>query len=172
MLGSDARRRARRLERHEDTIKRLARLDDITFADAAPKGSAQIVVGDTTVALPLAGVIDMAAERARIAKEEAKTREEIAKVDAKLANAEFLAKAPESGERGAARALRHLHRDTGEARRRREADRGLSLDRVAAARTGYGCAFCSSASRFVGSTDTTLRPVSFQPKPSRSMVLT
>ncbi len=87
---------AERLGRHEDTIKRLARLDAISFAKAAPKGSAQIVLEDATVALPLEGVIDMDAERARIAKEEGKTREEIAKVTAKLDNAEFLAKAPDS----------------------------------------------------------------------------
>jgi valyl-tRNA synthetase len=87
---------AERLGRHEDTVKRLARLDAISFAKAAPKGSAQIVLEDATVALPLEGVIDMDAERARIAKEEGKTREEIAKVTAKLDNAEFLAKAPDS----------------------------------------------------------------------------
>jgi valyl-tRNA synthetase len=95
VLG-DSRLAVERLARHEDTVKRLARLDAISFAKSAPKGSAQIVLDDTTVALPLDGVIDMAAERARIAKEQAKTREEIIKVTAKLDNKEIIAKAPES----------------------------------------------------------------------------
>ena len=44
-------------------------LDGIAFAKAAPKGAAQIVLGETTAALPLAGVIDMGAERARLERE-------------------------------------------------------------------------------------------------------
>ncbi len=59
-----------------------------------PKGSAQIVVGETTAALPLAGVIDMGAERARLSREIDKAKVEIEKIDAKLDNAGFLAKAP------------------------------------------------------------------------------
>jgi valyl-tRNA synthetase len=94
VIGSDAKLKAR-VGANEDTIKRLARLDGISFAKAAPKGSATVVLDDTTVALPLAGVIDMAAEHARIAKEQAKTQDEIGKVDAKLGNAELMAKAPE-----------------------------------------------------------------------------
>jgi valyl-tRNA synthetase len=89
--GKAARERA---ERHEDTIKRLARLENMTFSKTAPKGSAQIVLGETTVALPLAGVIDMGAERARLAREIEKSQAEIRKIDAKLANAQFVAKAP------------------------------------------------------------------------------
>jgi len=81
-------------DRHGDIIKRLARLDVITFDAAAPSGSAQIVVGETTAALPLAGVIDMAAERARLAREIEKAAVEIKKIDAKLSNAGFVAKAP------------------------------------------------------------------------------
>jgi valyl-tRNA synthetase len=83
-----------RVDRHEETIERLARLDDISFAKAAPKGSAPIVLGETVAALPLAGVIDMGAERARLEREVDKCRSEIGKVDAKLANASFVAKAP------------------------------------------------------------------------------
>ncbi|KAB2910350.1 MAG: class I tRNA ligase family protein, partial [Hyphomicrobiaceae bacterium] len=83
-----------RTEEHEDTIKRLARLDAVSFAKAAPKGSAQIVLGETTAALPLAGVIDMGAERTRLGREIEKCLAEIRKIDAKLANANFVAKAP------------------------------------------------------------------------------
>jgi valyl-tRNA synthetase len=79
--------------RHEETIKRMARLDGIAFA-AAPKGSAQIVLGEATAALALAGVIDMEKERTRLAREIDKCLAEIKKIDVKLANADFIAKAP------------------------------------------------------------------------------
>ncbi len=93
LIGGGAVVRAR-AERHAATIARLARIDTMTFADAAPKGSAQIVIGDTTAALPLAGIIDMAAERQRLTREIEKSRAEIKKVDAKFANESFMAKAP------------------------------------------------------------------------------
>ncbi len=84
-----------RAERHDETLKRLARLDAITFEASAPKGAAQIVVGDTTAAIPLAGVIDMSAEAKRLAKEIDKTVVEIKKVTDRLGNPQFMAKAPE-----------------------------------------------------------------------------
>ena len=84
-----------RAARHNDTIVRLARLESIAFAASAPPGSAQVVVGDTTAALSLAGVIDMAAEKARIAKEIAKVGAEIKKVTDRLGNPQFMARAPE-----------------------------------------------------------------------------
>ena len=93
LIGAKKAERAR-AERHEDTIKRIARIDAMSFARTTPKGSAQIVIGETTVALPLAGVIDMAAERTRLEREFDKTQAEIAKIDAKLGNAQFVAKAP------------------------------------------------------------------------------
>ncbi|RTL65250.1 MAG: valine--tRNA ligase, partial [Hyphomicrobiales bacterium] len=83
-----------RARHHADIIERLARLESIDFATAVPKGSAQIVIGETTAALPLAGVIDMGAERARLLREIEKTAAEIKKIDAKLSNAGFVAKAP------------------------------------------------------------------------------
>jgi valyl-tRNA synthetase len=93
LVGANKATRAR-AEQHEDTIKLLARLDAISFAKAPPKGSAQIVLGEATAALPLAGVIDMGAERARLVREIDKAKAEIKKVDAKLANESFIAKAP------------------------------------------------------------------------------
>ena len=95
VLGED-RSVADRIGRHDETMKRLARLESISFQKAAPKGSAQIVLQDATVALLLEGVIDMNAERRRIAKEQAKTNDEIAKVMAKLDNAELMARAPDT----------------------------------------------------------------------------
>ena len=89
--GKAARARA---ERYEETVKRLARIEAISLAKTPPKGAAQIVLADVTAALPLAGVIDMDAERARLEREIARNEAEIAKVDARLANADFVAKAP------------------------------------------------------------------------------
>jgi valyl-tRNA synthetase len=89
--GKAARARA---ERYEETVKRLARIEAISLAKTPPKGAAQIVLADVTAALPLAGVIDVDAERARLEREIARNEAEIAKVDARLANADFVAKAP------------------------------------------------------------------------------
>ena len=94
VVGADAAGRAR-ADRHEEAIKRLARLDTISFAKSAPKGAAVIVVGETTAALPLEGVIDMAAERKRLAKDIEKAAGDLAKMDAKLTNPQFMAKAKE-----------------------------------------------------------------------------
>jgi len=84
-----------RAKRHEETISRLARLDCITFPKATPKGVAVIVVGDTTAALPLGGVIDAAAETKRLGREIEKAESDLAKMDAKLSNPQFMAKAKE-----------------------------------------------------------------------------
>ena len=72
---SAPRRRPRRArERWADIISRLARLSDISLADAAPQGAVQLVVRGEVAALPLAGVIDFAAEQARLEKEMARGR--------------------------------------------------------------------------------------------------
>ena len=86
-------RRAR--GRWTEVIKRLARLADISFADAPPPGAVQLLVRGEIAALPLKGVIDLAAERARLEKEMAKVEADIARIDAKLGNADFVARAPE-----------------------------------------------------------------------------
>jgi valyl-tRNA synthetase len=83
-----------RARRHNDTILRLARLESVSIAASAPKGSAQVVVGESTACLPLAGVIDMAAERKRIAREIEKVGGEIKKVTDRLGNPQFMGKAP------------------------------------------------------------------------------
>jgi valyl-tRNA synthetase len=81
--------------RWAETIKRLARVADVGFADATPAGSLQIVVRGALATLPVAGILDVAAEQARLTKEIAREQSEVAKVDAKLANADFMARAPE-----------------------------------------------------------------------------
>jgi len=84
-----------RLSAHEAAILRLARAESVTLDDTPPAGAVQIVSDEATVCLPLAGVIDLEAEATRLAKETAKLEGEIARIDKKLANAGFLAKAPE-----------------------------------------------------------------------------
>ncbi|MBN9076542.1 MAG: valine--tRNA ligase [Rhizobiales bacterium 65-79] len=84
-----------RLARHEAAIGRLARISGISFADAAPKASAQLVIGEATACLPLGDLIDLAAEAARLRKEVAKASDEIARIEKKLSNEKFVANAPE-----------------------------------------------------------------------------
>ncbi len=76
-------------------ISRLARLEEITPCNDVPGESAQFVVGDATYALPLAGVIDLSVEKARLEKEVGKLDGEITGIDKKLGNEQFVAKAPE-----------------------------------------------------------------------------
>ena len=84
-----------RAERWAEFIRKLARVSEISSAASAPQGSAQLVVRGEVAALPLIGVIDIAAERARLAKELAKADADIARVDAKLGNEKFVANAPQ-----------------------------------------------------------------------------
>ena len=90
--SAETRERARRWSAY---VQRLARVADISFADAAPPGSMQLVVRGEVAALPLKGVIDLAAERARLDKEMAKAEADIARVEQKLGNADFIKRAPE-----------------------------------------------------------------------------
>jgi valyl-tRNA synthetase len=55
----------------------------------------QLIVRSEVAALPLQGVIDLGAERTRLSKEMAKCDADIARVDQKLGNADFLKRAPE-----------------------------------------------------------------------------
>ena len=89
--NSETRRRA---DGWENEIMRLARLSSISFEDQVPKASAQIVLEEATVALPLEGVIDFAAEKSRLAKELEKIAKDIAAIDGRLNNPGFVAKAP------------------------------------------------------------------------------
>ncbi len=80
---------------HEAAILRLARAESIALADTAPAGAAQIIVGEATVCLPLAGIIDLDAERGRLGKEADKLGGEISRIEKKLGNPKFVEKAPE-----------------------------------------------------------------------------
>jgi valyl-tRNA synthetase len=81
--------------RWSEFIKRLAKISEVTRAPMPKPGTVQLVVRGETVGLELAGIIDLAAEHARLAKEMAKCDADIARVDQKLGNADFLKRAPE-----------------------------------------------------------------------------
>ncbi len=84
-----------RIARQSDALHRLARLETTQVVSDVAAGSIQFVYQGQAMALPLAGHIDIDAERARLRKEIEKLDKEITKFSAKLANAEFLSKAPE-----------------------------------------------------------------------------
>jgi valyl-tRNA synthetase len=92
VVGANALTRERLL-RHDPAIKRLARVTDIVLESEAPKGSAQIVIGEATVCLPLGSLIDLAAEKARLEKAVAKVDQEMDRIKTKLANEKFVANA-------------------------------------------------------------------------------
>ncbi len=83
-----------RAEAWGEAIGRMARVSGVSVLDGeVPAEVAQAVVDEATLILPLAGVIDLGAERARLEKERARAVEEAAKVERKLANADFVARA-------------------------------------------------------------------------------
>jgi valyl-tRNA synthetase len=85
-----------RAERWIEPIRRLARGSDVTkLSGEMPKGAAQAVVDEATVVLPLAGTIDIDAERSRLTRERDKAAAEAAKLAKKLENEDFVRRAPE-----------------------------------------------------------------------------
>lgn len=94
LVGASAETQAR-AQRWTEVVRRLARLSEISFAPAMPQGAVQLLVRGEVAALPLKGVIDLAAEKTRLEKEVAKAEADIKRVDAKLGNADFMARAPE-----------------------------------------------------------------------------
>jgi valyl-tRNA synthetase len=85
------------LQRHRAIVENAARVTlTLTESGGAVAQSAKAVVGaDAEVVMALAGLIDIDAERARIAKDIVKVDREIATLEKKLANEAFVAKAPE-----------------------------------------------------------------------------
>jgi valyl-tRNA synthetase len=84
------------LGRHRRFLETLARLESVTWLDpgeAAPE-SATALVGEMQVLIPLAGLIDKAAETARLGKEIERLRKELDRGEAKLANPSFVDRAP------------------------------------------------------------------------------
>ncbi|MEI8146487.1 MAG: class I tRNA ligase family protein, partial [Alphaproteobacteria bacterium] len=85
----------KRAARHDDLLRRLARISAVDSVASAPKGAVQFVVRGEIIALPLAGVIDLAAEKVRLSKALKEADGDIARCDAKLTNERFIANAAE-----------------------------------------------------------------------------
>jgi len=88
----------RRLESHRRLLERLARIESITWlepGEQTPESAAELV-GEMKLLIPLAGLIDKEAELARLDREIGKREQEIARLEKKLANENFVNKAPEA----------------------------------------------------------------------------
>ncbi|RJR48301.1 MAG: valine--tRNA ligase [Deltaproteobacteria bacterium] len=83
------------LERHRQSLMLLSRLKELhTDAAAIPAAAAKAVVDGVEIFMPLTGIIDFTEEDRRLAKEIEKIGKELAQAQRKLANEDFLAKAP------------------------------------------------------------------------------
>ncbi len=85
------------LQKNDRTLKALAKLDEVKVlleGEKAPLSVAKLV-GKTELLVPMAGFINKQAELARLAKEIEKLNGEVARIEAKLSNQAFVAKAPE-----------------------------------------------------------------------------
>jgi valyl-tRNA synthetase len=85
-------RTCERLARHEAALRRLARIDAVSF-EPASGGAAQVVVDEATYVVPLEGVIDIAAEKARLEKAALAAEKERDGLAARLANPSFVERA-------------------------------------------------------------------------------
>ncbi|MDR0782086.1 MAG: valine--tRNA ligase [Pseudomonadales bacterium] len=86
------------LESNQQALAKLAKLDALRWLEAgeiAPVAAMQLA-GEMEILVPLAGVIDLGAERTRLSKELEKLRAEISKLDGQLGNERFVANAPEA----------------------------------------------------------------------------
>jgi valyl-tRNA synthetase len=112
---------------HGGLIERLARLESVELLQGqVPKGAVQDVIDEATIILPIADVIDLAAEQARLEKEIAKLDGEVQRFEKKLGNEKFVANAPEE-------VVETERERLGEARLARS-KMGEALNRLAAAR--------------------------------------
>ena len=79
-----------------EAIARMARASQFAALDGdVPQNAAQAVLDEATIVLPLAGLIDLAAERTRLQKERTKIASDADKTAKKLGNADFIARAPD-----------------------------------------------------------------------------
>ena len=83
-----------RLDGYAEAFARLARIETIGRLDgAAPAGSAQALLDEATLVLPLAGIVDLALERTRLATSRDRTLADAGKLETKLARADFVERA-------------------------------------------------------------------------------
>jgi len=83
------------LDTHSVVISKMARIKNMEHVSGMPQGAIQIVVGEMTLGLPVADIIDLDAERERLQKQIQKLEKDIKQIEGKLANENFVSKAPE-----------------------------------------------------------------------------
>jgi len=83
------------LARNEVMIKRLARIDSLTRADAFPKGCITVAVEGGLFGMPLADIIDIDEEKSRLEKSLGKVEKELGGLKGRLNNPKFVASAPD-----------------------------------------------------------------------------
>ena len=83
-----------RADRYDDILTRMARLDSMDVVDTAPAGSITTVVGDTSVALKVADIINVDDAKARLEKDVSQLQKDIKSTEGKLANKNFVDRAP------------------------------------------------------------------------------
>jgi valyl-tRNA synthetase len=82
------------IEQHTELFSRLCNVERVDLLNGnAPGQSAAVVSGDVTIHLPLAGMIDLSAERDRLTKELENVKAAIAKTEGMLANESFVSRA-------------------------------------------------------------------------------
>jgi valyl-tRNA synthetase len=81
-------------DQNEALVKRFARIESLAHVDDLPKGTAALAVTGGTFGLPLAGVIDVVAEKARLEKTLGKLAKELGGLKGRLNNPKFAASAP------------------------------------------------------------------------------
>jgi valyl-tRNA synthetase len=96
LLQDASRADEQRLHNQELYLRSIARLDSIRILDPAERAptSAMALLGGMRLLVPMAGLIDVAAEQERLQKRVAKATAELQKVSAKLANSNFVERAP------------------------------------------------------------------------------
>lgn len=89
----------KRLQDHDALLKKLARIEALKIlgnGDMPPENALQCVIGEVTLYIPLTGLVDFAKEKERLQKAMDKITAEVEKLDKRLNNEAFVAKAPEA----------------------------------------------------------------------------
>jgi valyl-tRNA synthetase len=88
---------AKLIQRYHSYIVSLANTSELIIGGevARPELSATAILGEMEIYVPLEGVIDVGVERTRLTRELRKIQEDVARLETKLAQRDFLAKAPE-----------------------------------------------------------------------------
>ncbi|VAV88372.1 Valyl-tRNA synthetase, partial [hydrothermal vent metagenome] len=96
LVASASAQTVERLERHLALVQWLGRTISVEFVAEIPKSALQTVVDEAVFGLVVEGVLDMSEERNRLENEITKTKGEILRIEKKLGNENFVARAPEA----------------------------------------------------------------------------